>query len=136
MPIAPENRHLYGRDWKQIRQSILARAGDKCEWCGVQNRAVGFRDPRDRSKFYDLDDPTGDAAWDEFDTDEESAKAVIQIVLTIAHIDRDPRNNDPANLAALCQRCHLRHDAPQHASNARKTRFRKSGQLTLNLETT
>ena len=28
--------------------------------------------------------------------------------LTVHHIDGDPSNNDPANLVALCQRCHLR----------------------------
>jgi 5-methylcytosine-specific restriction endonuclease McrA len=135
MPIRPESRCLYPPDWKQIRQRILARAGDKCEWCGVPNGAVGFRDPRDKSRFWDLDDPAGDSAWEHFRTDGESHKAVIRIVLTIAHLDHDPRNNDDANLAALCQRCHLRHDAPQHASNARKTRARKAGQLTLDMET-
>ena len=27
--------------------------------------------------------------------------------LTVHHIDGDPSNNDPGNLVALCQRCHL-----------------------------
>jgi 5-methylcytosine-specific restriction endonuclease McrA len=49
------------------------------------------------------------------------------VVLTIAHIDQNPRNNDPVNLAALCQKCHLTHDAKQHAANARLTREAKKG---------
>ena len=28
-------------------------------------------------------------------------------MLTVHHIDGDPSNNDPDNLVALCQRCHL-----------------------------
>jgi hypothetical protein len=31
----------------------------------------------------------------------------------------------------MCQRCHLRLDAPQHAANARATRARRSGQGSL-----
>jgi len=56
------------------------------------------------------------------------------VVLTIAHMDYDLAHNDgmdrgakaeaigQANLRALCQRCHLRHDRDQHAESARKTR--------------
>ena len=36
------------------------------------------------------------------------------VVLACAHLDHDPGNNAPANLAALCQRCHMRHDAAEH----------------------
>lgn len=37
MPIRPENKDRYPADWPVIRASILARAGDRCEWCGVPN---------------------------------------------------------------------------------------------------
>src|SRR5262249_32731772 len=33
-----------------------------------------------------------------------------RVVLTVAHIDGDPRNSAPNNLRAWCQRCHLTHD--------------------------
>jgi len=33
-----------------------------------------------------------------------------RVVLTVAHINHDIENNAPGNLAALCQRCHQRHD--------------------------
>ena len=38
------------------------------------------------------------------------------VVLTIAHLDHDPTHNDFKNLAALCQRCHNRYDAPMRAA--------------------
>ena len=43
-------------------------------------------------------------------------------MLTVAHLDHAPEHNDPANLAALCQRCHLAHDRDQHRQSARQTR--------------
>lgn len=42
-----------------------------------------------------------------------------KVILTVAHIDRNKENNRFNNLAALCQRCHLAHDARQHADNRR-----------------
>jgi 5-methylcytosine-specific restriction endonuclease McrA len=43
------------------------------------------------------------------------------VVLTVSHTDHQPENNDPSNLRALCQRCHLAHDREHHAeSRARR----------------
>jgi hypothetical protein len=44
-----------------------------------------------------------------------------RVVLASAHLDHGPGNNRPRNLAALCQRCHMLHDASEH----RRTRWRK-----------
>ena len=33
-----------------------------------------------------------------------------RVVLACCHLDHDPTDNDPRNLAALCQRCPLEHD--------------------------
>lgn len=41
------------------------------------------------------------------------------VVLTVAHLDHDTTHNDEDNLAALCQRCHLGHDAGLHARHRR-----------------
>lgn len=105
MPIRPENRTLYppAAVWRAIRARILKRAGQRCEFCGVANGAVGYRD--DAGIFHE--DKTGLVDGD------------IRIVLTIAHLDHDPSNNDADNLAALCQRCHNRHDAAHRARNRR-----------------
>lgn len=40
MPIKPENRSRYPKNWKQIRQDILKRADNKCEFCGIKNYEI------------------------------------------------------------------------------------------------
>ena len=47
---------------------------------------------------------------------------VSRVVLTIAHLDHQPENNDPGNLRALCQRCHLAWDKEHHQKTAYQTR--------------
>lgn len=39
---------------------------------------------------------------------------ITYVVLACAHLDHDPSNSAPRNLAALCQRCHMIHDAEEH----------------------
>jgi len=79
----------YPADWPEIRRRILARAGHKCEWCGAKNH-------------------------------EPHPKTRSHVVLTIAHIyDKWPEAAEDWNLAALCQRCHLTHDAQQHQQRAK-----------------
>ena len=99
-----KDKSLYPKDWKQIRARILERDGHKCQFCGAAN--------------YEPHPITGS-----------------KVVLTIAHIyNPDPMDCSDGNLAALCQRCHLRLDAKYHAQNAKATRAEKkkaSGQLSL-----
>lgn len=40
-----------------------------------------------------------------------------------AHLDHDHTNNRFSNLAALCQKCHLTHDAKQHQANRKYGRY-------------
>ena len=115
MPIKPENRKLYPKNWREIRQRILKRAGNRCEFCGAPNHAYGFRDPD--GVFHE---------WDPFEggptrLSELPAVRWVRIVLTIAHLDHDPTNNDPENLKALCQQCHNRWDAEHRKKNRLKT---------------
>jgi 5-methylcytosine-specific restriction endonuclease McrA len=49
------------------------------------------------------------------------------IVLTIAHLDHDIRNNSMENLKALCQKCHLNYDKHYHRKNASQTIKNKKG---------
>jgi 5-methylcytosine-specific restriction endonuclease McrA len=46
MPIRPENKDRYPKDWKQISLRIRERADNKCENCGVENYSI-----RDGSKI-------------------------------------------------------------------------------------
>ena len=128
MPIKPENRNRYPANWKQIRASILDRAGHKCEQCNAPNRTLIARGVGSDDGTYMLADggdvfnsETGErlglARGGEYET-----KGLIEVVLTIAHLDHVPENCEPANLKALCQRCHLRYDFEHHKANAASTR--------------
>lgn len=46
--------------------------------------------------------------------DPPTAYRVTRVVLASAHLNHDPGDNRPRNLAALCQRCHMRYDAQEH----------------------
>lgn len=127
MPIKPENRARYPANWKEIRASILARAGDCCEQCKVPN---GKRIARGAGPFagtFQVDTAdVFDAETGEHITrvrmGDYQIKNMVTIVLTIAHLDHTPENCDPENLRALCQLHHLKHDAAHHAETARVTR--------------
>ena len=105
MPIKPENRKRYPKNWKsEIRPSILERAGHRCE---------GSPDfPDCRAENYKLHPETGS-----------------KVVLTIGHLDHTPENCDHENLRAWCQRCHLNYDKYHHAINSARTRRDKSEQI-------
>lgn len=61
---------------------VLERAHNHCEFCGVSNGLC----VTDGRRWY-------------------------PIVLSIAHLDHNPTNNDPTNLRALCQRCFRKFDS-------------------------
>lgn len=42
-----------------------------------------------------------------------------RVVLTVAHLDHQPENCDPANLRAWCQKCHNAYDAPVRRAGMR-----------------
>lgn len=114
MPIKPENKHRYPSTWREIRAAILDRAGHRCEQCGVPNYT--YR-PRKRDVW--TDDLGQAETW------AMDGERISRIVLTIAHLDHTPEHNDPDNLRALCQRCHLAYDADHHQRTAYKTRRTK-----------
>jgi hypothetical protein len=126
MPIRPEERGRYPKDWRAISARIRDRAGNVCEWCGVPNRAIVVRDLRVTSKR-----PEGASAWRLHEHDGVCCGedcGAVKIVLTVAHLDHTPENCTDENLVALCQKCHLTYDAKRHASTARETRARRAGQ--------
>lgn len=101
MPTRPEIKHRYPADWWKISAQIrFGRAEGRCECDGVcGDEHSGARcDQRDGAV----------ATW----PGAEGRR--LKVVLTVAHLDHVPENCDPDNLRALCQRCHLRHDADHH----------------------
>jgi hypothetical protein len=91
MPIKPENKARYPKDWPLRSRFVrFYRARNRCEWCGAENH-----------KPHPI---TGS-----------------QVVLTCAHVhDHRPEAASLLNLAALCQRCHNRHDADHRRANRAK----------------
>jgi hypothetical protein len=134
MPIRPENKVRYPKDWPSISATIRTRANNCCEWCGVKNYALGGRGPV--GTFYEAL-PKGERLLRlDWPVPGETGMCkgypeplrIIRIVLTVAHLDQKPENCDPANLACLCQRCHNRHD--QFARIAgRKARQRRGAAI-------
>lgn len=124
MPIKPENKGRYPKDWKSIRLQVLMRAGHRCEFCGIYNHSWGWRNSA--GEFHRVKKrPLREAGCRKtpflLATDKGEVK-IIEIVLTIAHLDHTPENCALDNLKALCQRCHLTYDAEMHAQEARISR--------------
>lgn len=92
----PINYSRYPPNWKtEIRPAVLKRAENKCEFCGVENYSIVRR-------VY-----------------ENGFEKDVKIILTIAHLKHNETDWDCplGDLAALCQRCHLRYDANMRVMN-------------------
>ena len=92
MPIRPENKARYPKDWSAISKRIRARAGNCCECEGECGTA---HDPRCEAINGDAHPLTGS-----------------RVVLTTAHMNHMPEDCDDRNLKAMCQKCHNMYDAP------------------------
>lgn len=132
MPILPENRARYPANWPEIRASILERAQNRCEVCGLDNYAV-IRRKADGSvqsfgigaDYREACEIAADEHWAQFG-DELPLKSlgIVIVVLTVAHLDHTPEHCEPSNLKAMCQKCHLAYDAEHHGQTAYATRRR------------
>lgn len=102
MPIRPENRARYPKDWKAISFRIRQRSGWQCECAG--ECGAGHEPRRCTATQGGLTTSGG------------------RVVLTVAHLDHTPENCGDENLKAMCQRCHLAYDRVHHAETAYATR--------------
>lgn len=137
MPIPKQLRHLYrGPEYRAFVTALLDRAGNACEQCHAPNRARVFRADVEEFAGWWWDeilgigrDQNGDQ-WPEF-----NYWAVqlgfgvkfrgVKILVGPAHTNRTPGDLDPEHARALCQRCHIVYDVPQHVNNSRVTRCKK-----------
>ena len=136
MPIRQSERHRYPSNWPEISLRVRARAGNRCEFCGVANSALGAwfegRFHKAEPKGTGLrDDPRQGEVFPCRHGDSVVWTRVRRIVLTVAHMDHQPENCADENLRALCQRCHLAYDRTHHVRNAARTRRSKLNQLDL-----
>lgn len=141
MPIRREVRHHYrGPGWELARRRILKRSGGRCEWCAKPDRTEVLAAPDGRWTLEPSPASSPVGPWR--DDKGRPAEApwgpsipikCVFVVLTIAHLNHEPGDDRPENLAALCQRCHLRYDAPMHRRRAALTRRAKLNNLELAL---
>lgn len=137
MPIKPENRGRYPKDWPSIRQRILSRAQYRCEWpgCRAAHRTLGhWRTRPTEFEWVPLPRSLRDAGVDKpcrIACADGGQLKIIMIVLTIAHLDHTPENCADDNLRAWCQRHHLAYDSKHHGANAWATRRARAGTLEL-----
>lgn len=134
MPIRPENRNRYPKNWPEISKRIREEAGQKCEWCGVKNHSYVFRCIYEGRECYQTEDATlhdantGELISDDseyFELEPTGKDFAVKVILTVAHLDHIPENCERDNLRALCQRCHLNYDRHIHVRNRRENRLRQ-----------
>jgi 5-methylcytosine-specific restriction endonuclease McrA len=132
VPIKPENKHRYPKDWPGVRRRILERARHRCEFCGVHNGALGGRHKGEWFKAHQVGEKMLRLEWPKpgehamcSNGERQLVLRIVRIVLTIAHLDHVPENCSDDNLKALCQKCHLTYDAEMHAQEARITRHKR-----------
>jgi hypothetical protein len=116
LPIRPENKHRYPKNWREISQRIrFVRAAARCECTGECGLDHGGRCTAEHGQA--------------------NPRTGSKVVLTTAHRDHTPENVEDGNLFAACQQCHFRYDGPHHRETAAATRRAKAeaaGQLALN----
>lgn len=122
----PVDMTRYPKHWKQISLSIRKRSKGNCECTGE----CGTHSGRCDAMNYESHPITGS-----------------KVILTVAHLGvdypdgrkgnkHDKMDVRRKNLKAMCQRCHLLFDLPEHMENARKTRrlkFLATGQMEMKL---
>ncbi|HKU79612.1 MAG TPA: hypothetical protein VJQ42_07180 [Rhodanobacteraceae bacterium] len=128
MPIRPEMRGRYPADWKLRSRFVrMVRSRGRCEWCGVQQYAVvlrgSWRVVDQHASYAEARQDVADKYASSFGLDATDPCPWTIVVLTTAHVhDQRPEAASLLNLAALCQRCHNRHDLPMRRANAQARR--------------
>ncbi len=148
MPIKKENLALYPKEWPSISREARERAQWKCQHdgCTARQYSVGRWLPRGPAAQWkahaDYADNYGHARqmaaeysfflFGDAPVPRDEAPVIV-IVLTVAHLNHDPTDCRPENLAAMCQRHHLLYDQQHHNETAYATRMAKRNNLELEL---
>jgi hypothetical protein len=115
----PIERDRYPTDWPTLALDLKAEREWTCQQCNRQCRKP--REPL--SEFIErVYGGIEGEAW------KEAVDYPGRFVLTTAHLDQNPANNDPSNLKALCSGCHLKNDTPHRKANAIAKKERRGQQ--------
>lgn len=127
MPIKPENRSKYPKNWKEISERIrFEKARNRCEVCGVLNHAIIYR--MNNGSFRYASEADFDLIYyrkkNSHSSLSESIKyhGFVRVVLTTAHLDHNPENCGDDNLKAMCQKCHNSYDRSHRDQTIRESK--------------
>lgn len=127
MPIRAENKARYPKDWKAIVARIRERSGGRCECTGQCGRIHYIEGERQIDSTIEL--PTKLAIRCTAVDRKPHPATGSMVVLTTAHVDQQPENNDDDNLLHLCQACHNRMDIPHRQRGIRERKRIAKGDL-------
>lgn len=129
----PIDYKKYCKDWKLRSRFIrLFRANNKCEVCNIPNHITvirgkynGFNVVQDmEGNIYN--EKTFECIGGDY-LGEVGNNKPIKIILTVAHLDHDIKNNNFFNLKAMCQKCHNNYDV----AHRKETKLKGKKQLNL-----
>lgn len=124
MPIRPQHRWLYPIDWPQISHMVrFVRAKGRCECCARPHGQIVCHLGDGRWWDQELQiwrDGQGRRIHKGVPLPPEADHGLrTRVILSTAHLDNNPSNNDFRNLKAFCQRCHMIYDRPEHLRRRR-----------------
>jgi len=116
-----DRQRRYNSDWLAVASDIrLRRAKNKCEKCGREHGRLISRQYKQEWRY------ASDAEMQRFALLRKEKQMTYwqvlkslhlkQVALTVAHLDRNERNDAPENLLCLCQWCHLQYDRADNAA--------------------
>lgn len=141
MPIDYKN---YPNNWKEISAMIrLDRAAERCECtglCGIDHKAEAESQPEVLALVAELKPKLHVSHRCMAINGASHPITGSTVVLTVAHVCKDVCEvmkregrlcGITLHLRAMCQRCHLKYDAPEHRANAAATRRAQKNNMEL-----
>lgn len=102
-------RELYPANWEAISTEVRARSGGRCECAGE----CGLHRKRRCTEQHGQN-----GRW-----------MRGRVILTVHHLNFKKHDSRRVNLKAMCQRCHLRCDAPLRAERQKQRQDAATGQM-------
>jgi phage FluMu protein Com len=124
-----KNKHLYNENWPYVSAKIkYERANNKCERCGAMNLTTVKRERNTLWRHITEEEHKAITNYrlSSGNTWIKSCKILLfqYVVLTVAHLNHDRKDDREDNLLCLCLSCHVKNDRSNnrllHKENMRK----------------